>query len=418
MNIKLNDSRIKTIQQVKEVLKSSQSLKFKIESKNEAYNWIQNTLIKFSYITLKRKEKGVIRQYLMKITGYSRAQISRLISQYVKSGNIVLKDYNRNKFKTIYSNEDIELLAKTDDLHMYPSGQILKTILQRQFSKFNKKEFKNISKISVSHIYNLRNTTIYKKIAKRYKPTKPNVVMIGERKKPEPDGKPGFLRVDTMHHGDRDGEKGVYHINAVDEVTQFQIVGAVKQISYRYMLPLVKRILDYFPFRIVEFHTDNGFEYINKKILELLNRMLIELTKSRVRQSNDNALVETKHNIIRKFMGYGYIEQKWANKINEFYFQYFNNYLNYHKPCAFATKIKTKKGKIKKIYKLKNYRTPYEKLKSLKNAELYLKPGITFAKLDKIAYAYNDNEYAKVVQEAKQRLLSKIVIPDLTIRNL
>lgn len=418
MILKLNDSRIKTIQQVKEVLKSSRSLKFKIESREEAYKWIEKTLIKFSYITLRRKKKGIVRKYLKQITGYSRAQISRLISQYIKTGHVKVKNYDRNKFEIIYTSDDVKLLAEADELHNFPSGQALKTILGRLFLRFGKEEYENISKVSVSHIYNLRDTTAYKRTTKHYKATKPNVVRIGTRKKPEPDGKPGYLRVDTMHHGDKDDEKGVYHINTVDEVVQFQIVGAVEKISYRYMLPLVDEIIGYYPFRIIEFHADNGSEYINDPMLNLLNKLLIELTKSRARQTNDNALVETKHNVIRKFMGYGYIEQKWADEINRFYFGYFNNYLNYHRPCAFPSKIKDKKEKIKKIYRLEDYQTPYEKLKSIENAEQYLKPGVTFEKLDKIAYAYDDNEYASIMKKEKKKLMEKIMLPDLTICSL
>ena len=67
----------------------------------------------------------------------------------------------------------------------------------------------------------------------------PLPVAIGERRKPEPGGRPGYLRVDTVHQGDLDGVKGVYHINAVDEVTQWQVVGAVEHISEAWLEPLL-----------------------------------------------------------------------------------------------------------------------------------------------------------------------------------
>jgi hypothetical protein len=35
-------------------------------------------------------------------------------------------------------------------------------------------------------------------------------VAIGERRRPDPQGRPGYLRVDTVHQVDWDGSKGVY----------------------------------------------------------------------------------------------------------------------------------------------------------------------------------------------------------------
>ena len=80
---------------------------------------------------------------------------------------------------------------------------------------------------------------------------------IGERRKPDPKGKPGMIRIDTVHQGDLDGQKGVYHINAVDEVTQFEIIGAVEGISERFLIPLLTELLEQFPFTIQGFHSDN-----------------------------------------------------------------------------------------------------------------------------------------------------------------
>ncbi len=102
-----------------------------------------------------------------------------------------------------------------------------------------------------------------------YQKTKPTKVSIGERRRPTPQGRPGYLRIDTVHQGDRDGVKGVYHINAVDEVTQWQIVGATAQISEAWLMPLLEAMLDQFLFRILGFHSDNGSEFINHKVKDL-----------------------------------------------------------------------------------------------------------------------------------------------------
>lgn len=415
----MDDSRMDTIVDIVGFLNESKKFAFKEQSKKgiETYAWIEETLRKFRYALLKKKDKGILKRYIQKITGYSRSQVTRLITQFLETGKIRVKTYKRNKFAKVYSPKDIELLAITDELHDYPNAAALRKILKRMVIEHKVKEFEHISKISVSHIYTLRNSPIYLRMNKRYEKTKPTVVNIGERRKPEPNGKPGFLRVDTVHQGDKEKEKngmytkGVYHINMVDEVTQFEFVAAVEKISEGYLTPILERMLDFYPFVIHEFHTDNGSEYINGIVVAMLNKLLVKLTKSRSRKSNDNALAESKNgSIIRKWMGYSYIPQEHADRINKtFYFSSFNEYVNYHRPCAFATEIIDKKGKVKKIYRHDDYMTPFEKFKSLPNAQKYLKRGVTFKQLDIIAMRRNDNQMAQVVQEERRKLFEYIL---------
>jgi hypothetical protein len=423
----MNDSHIVSVEQIKNILNYGQLPVFEAVSKKEAYRWVEGTLIKFGYLMLDKESKGIVRQYLMRMTGYSEPQVTRFISQYRKTGRVRLAKYQRHRFEKKYPDGEIKLLAETDRAHQYLSGPAIKTILKRQFEVFGEEEFENISKISVSHIYNLRQSRYYQRMAgcDIYTPTKPSVTSsIGERRKPEPNGKPGYLRVESVHQGDKivkDGngsesqEKGLYHINTIDEVTQFEIIGAAEKISERYLVPVLKLILNAYPFRVIEFHPDNGSEFINHVIADLLNKLLIELTKSRPRHTNDNALVEGKNgSIVRKYIGYTHIEQKHADEVNQFYFNYLNHYLNYHRPCAYPVEIEDqkKKGKIKKIYPQEEYQVPYEKLKSLPNANRFLKEGVTFKELDKIAYVHDDNQYAKLMQEARDKLFDKILIPN------
>ena len=81
----------------------------------------------------------------------------------------------------------------------------------------------------------------------------------------------------------------MYHINAVDEVTQWQVVACVPQISKAWLLPALHAMLDQFPFKIRGFHSNNGSEFINYRVETLLKKLLIEQIKSRPRRSNDNA---------------------------------------------------------------------------------------------------------------------------------
>ncbi|MEJ2756771.1 MAG: integrase, partial [Gammaproteobacteria bacterium] len=98
-----------------------------------------------------------------------------------------------------------------------------------------------------------------------------------------------------MHQGDLDKVKGVYHINAVDEITQFEVVMSVEGISEAFLMPVLEALLAAFPFKIQCFHSDNGSKYINYQVAGLLEKLHIEFTKSRARHSNDNGLMESKN---------------------------------------------------------------------------------------------------------------------------
>ena len=163
------------------------------------------------------------------------------------------------------------LLAKMDEQHETPCGHAVKKLCERAYRVFNDENYSDLANISVSHLYNLRHSKSYQNQRRCFTKTNPRQIAIGERKKPQPEGKPGYIRIDTVHQGDQDKVKGVYHINAVDEETQFEIVCSVERISEQYLLPILEQMLAAFPFKIIKFHSDNGAEYINKPALELLN---------------------------------------------------------------------------------------------------------------------------------------------------
>ena len=411
MVITMNDSKLSSILEVKRFLQESEVIEFKKRCRKEAYQWIEETLKRFDYLYLGKKEKGLIKKYLEKVTGYSRPQVTRQIREYRKTGRVRLKEYERNKFERKYTSKDIQLLAQTAEWHDYPNGAALKKTLERMANTYGEEEYRNIAAISVSHIYNLQKTVSYQRSVTFYQGTKKTKGrVIGERCKPEPGGRPGYLRVDTMHQGDRDGQKGVYHINTVDEIVQWEVAGAVEKITEEYLLPLLGKIIASYPYQIINFHADNGSEYVNSKVAEMLNNLLIKLTKSRPRHTNDNALVETKNGwVLRKWLGYSHIGQKHAKGVNDFYFGCFNEYLNFHRPCAFPITVKDKKGRIKKKYRYQDYMTPYEKLRSMPGARIYLKESITLEMLDKVARRYTDNEMAKKVQLERDKLFDKIL---------
>jgi hypothetical protein len=399
----MKDSHKMSIAQIRSFLKTSAFVEFKVSSIKEKYTWIENTLNKFRYFKLRKKDKSAVKKYISKMTGLSDSQLTRLIARKKKTGKILPLSARRNSFPTKYTPEDIALLIETDNNHERLSGKATKKILFREFEEFGKIEYERLSQISISHIYNLRGKRQYQSSALTYTKTNPTRVNIGERRKPDNNGKPGFIRIDSVHQGDLDKKKGVYHINLVDEVTQWEIVGCIEGIAESFLAPLLENLILQFPFKVVNFHSDNGSEYINHKIAKMLNKMVIDQTKSRARKSNDNALVESKNgSVIRKHMGYIHIPRKYARSINDFYKKYFNVYVNYHRPSGFSTETVDAKGKIKKKYD--QYMMPYEKLLSLENPKQYLKEGVTIQVIKSIANEKSDNEYAALMQKEKVKL--------------
>src|SRR3989337_2569881 len=406
--MKLED--LTTVDQLTDFLSGTQAVAFSVLSDKDAgYRWIQGELVKFRYLTLSRQDKGVVIRYLVKVSGYSRQQLTRLIRQYRQSGVLKRRQRTVAGFARRYNAQDIGLLAAMDERHDTPCGPAVKKLCERASTVFGQTEYTALAAISVSHLYNLRKSTPYTKRRRHIEKTRPTRSTIGERRKPQPHGQPGYIRIDTVHQGDLDGKKGVYHINAVDEVTQFEVVCTVEKISERYLLPALEQLLDTFPFQVLGFHSDNGSEYINKNVAALLEKLRVEFTKSRSRRSNDNALAESKNGaVVRKLFGYSHIPQRFAPLINDFNQQYLNPYLNFHRPCFFPETRTDSKGKQRKVYRYETMMTPYDKLKSLPDAKQHLKPGVCFETLDTVAHRISDNQAADRLQKARQTLFKTI----------
>lgn len=406
--MEMNDDHLVSVAQLKEFAKLSSSAKFKSNSsKVETYEWVSKTLRKFGYFSLKKKEKSIVKGYIVKMTGYSDGAVDKLIARKKKFGKIFVKERTQNTFQKFYEGSDIELLAEVSNVTLNQNGHALKEMCKSMYLDFNDLRFEKLSKISVSHLYNLKKTNLYEHKSLFY--TKTNAVQrnIGERRKPYPNGIPGYLRVDSVHQGDLDLEKGVYHINIVDEVTQAEYVGCVKVISEYQLLPLLEELLKTFPFKIFGFHSDNGSEYINHQVADMLKKMLVDQTKSRSRRTNDNALVEGKNGaIVRKYLGYSHIPKGHAKKINAFYREYLNPYLNFHRYCGFATDYMDDRGKIKKKYE--TYMTPIQKLLSLPEYDKYFKDRITKVRLTLETKRMTHLEAARKVFVERQKLFREI----------
>lgn len=401
-----DDSHIRSIDDLQTFLAAAETFGMKAACPlSERAEWIRQRLMRFHYIALSRKEKGIVRAYLRAVTDIPESTLKYHVTAY-KEGKQLCIPYARHRFSVTYTDGDRELLAETDNAHGRLNGHATRSIL-RAMHDAGDGRFVRLQDISNGHLYNLRTSRLYRECSMTFEKTKPTQVPIGKREKPRPDGRAGFIRIDTVHQGDQNGEKGVYHINLVDEVVQWEIVIAVPEISESFLAEALTIVLVLFPFAIINFHSDNGSEYINKTVAALLNKLLIRQTKGRPRQSGDNGLVETKNGaVIRKHMGYWHIPKKWAPRINVFYRDHLNPYINFYRPSAFPTMKILHNGKKQISYK--EYMTPLQKLCSLSPENQHLKPGITIAMLKAEAARKTPNQAAEEMQEAKRKLFRMI----------
>ncbi len=412
MIVILDTARLRTIEQVEAFMQGTASVGFSPPPESERYGWIGRTLNQFAYQGCDRRQRGLLHRFIERVTGYSRAQVNRLIARH--------RDHHRLEdrrgppaapFATRYGAAALHCLIEIDRAHNTLSGPATKKLAERAVKVHGQGEFDALAGISVSHLYNLRKSAGYVKARVHFtETTAPRTpVAIGVRKRPDPQGRAGFLRIDSVHQGDHEGMKGIYYINVVDCVTQFQAVFAVAGISEAFLLPVLDAMLEVLPFTVLGFHSDNGSEYINGRVARLLEKLLIEQTKSRARRSNDNALVESKNgSVIRKHFGYGHIPRQFADPINALCRKHLMPYLNFHRPCFFPTTVIDVRGKAVKRYRYEDMMTPYEKLKSLPNATSFLKAGVTFEQLDRDSTAMTDNEAAALFSSQRNKIFKQI----------
>lgn len=403
----MDDSKRLGLEQIRAFLAGAEPVEFAAQGRKEIYEWVERVLVWHEYARQGKAARGLLRRYVEKMTGLSRAQVTRFIAAYQATGRVRVTEYERHRFAARYTKADVELLAYVDKAHGNLSGPATRRILEREYEVHGIAAYQRLARISSAQIYRLRATAAYRKRNATYEPTRPTVTAIGERRRPEPNGRPGYLRIDTVHQGDYEGAKGVYHINAVDEVTQWQVMAATPKISELWLIPVLEAMIGQFPFLIRGFHSDNGSEYINHDVSRLLGKLLIEQTKSRSHHSNDNGLVEAKNGaVIRKHLGYGYIDAQHAEAITGFYRERLNPYVNFHRPCAVPEQIHLGNGKIKRVYR--RWATPHELLQAVPDFEAYLRSGVRAAELQARAAAQSDTEAALAMQEAKRELFRHI----------
>ena len=388
---------------------------FEPASRAEAYDHIRAVLRRFPYERLNRADRGVVRAYLRKSTGFSRAQLTRLIAQYRDTGQLRDRRRAAAPFARKYTDADIRLLADTDELHEDLSAPAIRHLCRRQYEVYGDRRYQRLAGISSSHLHNLRQRRLYRGRRLRVVKTRPAARAIGARRRPEPNGRPGHLRVDTVHQGDRLDRygalraPGLYFLNFVDQVTQWELVLCVPHLRMRFVRPALEAALERCPFPILGFHSDNGSEFVNRSVGGLLERLHIDFTRSRPRHSHDNGLVEGKNAaVVRRQFGHSHIDVGFAGALNRFAIDTLSTHLNLHRPCWFPEERFDDRGRRQVRYSPNRLLTPYEKLKSLPDAEAFLKPGLTIAALNRLERELSDNQSAERLLAERRRLFRAI----------
>ena len=417
--MKLNTPRVRTLQDLRDFTAGNDSFDLEPVSRCDAYRFIEAAYKQFDYPHLGKADKGALKAYLGKATGRSRAQLTRLIAQCRETGTVRDRRGTPGQpYPRHYPPEDVILLAETDRLHETLSGPAIRQICRRQYQQFGEERYRRLASISVGHLYRLRKTRAYQRRNRRFQSTQAvKAPTIGERRRPQPDGRPGFLRIDTVHQGDlRDlggceTVKGVFYLNVVDEVTQWEAVVAVPALTRQFVQPGLRLVLgQIFPFVILGLHADNGSEFVNHATAELLRELQVEFTRSRARHSNDNGLVESKNaSVVRKQFGHGHIPVGFYEDINGFTVGVLAEHLNFHRPCWFPRETTDGKGRILRQYRAEDLMTPYEKFRSLPDAASFLRPGVTREQLELQARRLSDNDSAARLLCERKKLFKPIL---------
>jgi hypothetical protein len=198
MVIDMNEAQVRTLAQVRQVLAGTQAMEFQAAADDEGrYAWIGSVLKCFEYRGLPCAEGGRVLACLQRLSGYSRAQITRLVARW-DAGKPPVKNYGapRCPFARLYSPADVALLADVDRAKGTLSGPATACVLRRQRDAFGDERFQRLGSISVGHLYSLRHSAGYRNQRVLLTKTQPSKnTQIGVRKAPAPEGRPGFIRI-------------------------------------------------------------------------------------------------------------------------------------------------------------------------------------------------------------------------------
>src|SRR5712692_8867409 len=184
--ISVHEAEKLSLQEIEKFLLAAQEVRFEASQREEVYGWVERLLCQQEYARQGRRARGLLRRYIGKMTGLSRAQLTRLVGGYVATGRVRMKTSRRHRFPSRYTRADIELLAQVDEAHETLSGPATQKILQREWHEFHDAQYERMARLSVAQLYRRRKTRTYRYQRVAYQPTRPTQVAIGQRRRPAP----------------------------------------------------------------------------------------------------------------------------------------------------------------------------------------------------------------------------------------
>ena len=191
-----------SLEQIQAFLDGSESVEFQAESRAARHPLFEAVLRQHHYAELGRPEKGLVRRFLHKLSGLSRAQTTRLIGQFLRGRTVRPSVYRRRRFPTRSTRATSVLLARVDEAPRQLAGPATCAILRREFQLYGRREFRRLAGLSVAHLYNLRHSRLYRQQRLRVDKTRPTPDAHRDRRTP-PAGSPGSSGLCTPRHAPR-----------------------------------------------------------------------------------------------------------------------------------------------------------------------------------------------------------------------
>jgi hypothetical protein len=139
-----------SLEQIRAFLEASDAVGFQGRNREEVYSFGYQTLRQQRYEEWKRRGRGLVRRYLAKMTGWSRAQVTRLVSMYGNGEEVKAKPPSGHRYRQRYTGEDIQLLASVDTAHQTLSGPATQKILYRAYHEFGETKYERLARLAVA----------------------------------------------------------------------------------------------------------------------------------------------------------------------------------------------------------------------------------------------------------------------------
>jgi hypothetical protein len=322
------------------------------------------------YQNASKKEKKTLLDEFTRLTGYHRKSAVRLlgskpIKQVILSidGKTVKikpekKQPSNRKGKRIYSDQVITALRLVWTFFWFKCGKILAPLMRQQMAYIAQwpafaiteeiaEKLKKISPASIDRYLKKDKQALRLKGKSLTKPldSLKSRIPIRTFYTTEERKKPGFWQIDTVHHCGQATEGQYLHtLTATDVASGWIELRSLLNNAHRWTFQALSNIKSSVLLPVLEFHSDNGSEFINNATEIWCKDNNIPFTRSRDHKKNDNCFVEQKNGaVVREYAGYDRLEGIQEQALLAEVYQPLTPLLNFFMPTQ-KLKSKTRVG--------------------------------------------------------------------------